>query len=146
VFVLARASVETGCLMYDFSVRVETVVTAQNPAAIEAFDERVMKALLGGKSDEWKPHPDAPEALNVLTIIDHLTKRFPKLRSMYDLLSEFAHPNYDGMIGAYQQPGGDPTVFEDHPAPMRQDAVNLAVGGAGLGLLLTTGATETIRL
>jgi len=142
VFVLARASVETGCLLNDFSYRAARLAEAHDRAAIEGFDERVMKALLGGRSAEWKPGPDAPEALHVLTVIDNVTKRHPKLRSMYHLLSEFAHPNYDGMIGAYQRPGGDQAVFEDHPASARQDAVNLTVGGAALALLLTKSAID----
>ena len=44
-----------------------------------------------------------PDAINVLTFIDHLQKRFPGTRvaRAYDLFSEYAHPNWAGVAGLY---------------------------------------------
>jgi len=40
-------------------------------------------------------------ALNILTVIDKLSKYIPNLRDTYDHLCEYAHPNYDGLTGLY---------------------------------------------
>jgi len=115
----------------------DRLVKEHDLKALEAFDERIMRALLGGKSAEWT-HPDEYEALNVLTIIDQLTKKtIPQLRPMYDLLSEYAHPNYDGMLGVYHRVVGKIPTFIDHPASQQPEELNTAVGMAGFALILT---------
>jgi hypothetical protein len=138
-FVTARAALETSCLLYSVTEDVERIVHAHDLPALEEFDKKMMRALLGGKSRVWT-HADEYEALNVLTIIDHLTeKMMPKLREMYDLLSEYAHPNYDSMIGVYQRVirQTEGAKFIDHPAPQFPEALNTAVGMAGFALHLT---------
>jgi hypothetical protein len=94
-----------------------------------------MRALMGGKSSKWA-HSEEFEALNVLTIIDQLTKKMPKLRAMYDLLSEYAHPNYSGMMGVYQRVADQVSTFVDHPAADHVGLLNAAVGMAGFALML----------
>jgi hypothetical protein len=37
-----------------------------------------------------------PKAINVLTFMDRLTKSFPLARKKYDMMSEYAHPNWMG--------------------------------------------------
>jgi len=56
---------------------------------------------------------------------------------MYDLLSEYAHPNYSGMMGVYQRLISGVPTFVSHPAPQHSDVLKTAVGMAGFGLLLT---------
>ena len=54
------------------------------------------KHLLGSRNQ------NAPvESYNILTAIDHTDKEFENYRIAYDDLSEFAHPNWSGLIGAY---------------------------------------------
>lgn len=44
---------------------------------------------------------DAPQAVNVLTLIDKVEKQVPDYRMTYDLLSEMCHPNWSGVFGSY---------------------------------------------
>lgn len=102
LFVTARAVVETGCLVWDLWARVERILKTRDKAALEEFDKHVKNVLLGAKSKAWMDNPEKYPAPNVLTIIDRLTKaQFPHLREFYDRLSEFAHPNFAGMLAAY---------------------------------------------
>ena len=41
--------------------------------------------------------------MNVLTFIDRINKQFPNFRRIYDGLSEFAHPNFDGTGGSFSR-------------------------------------------
>lgn len=40
-------------------------------------------------------------ARQILNVMDNLTKTFPKHRERYEHLCEYAHPNYDGLMGLY---------------------------------------------
>jgi|GEM_PF-5639166 len=40
-------------------------------------------------------------AKQILSVIDRLLKHIPDLRERYDYLCEYAHPNYDGLMGLY---------------------------------------------
>jgi hypothetical protein len=143
-FISARATVETACLMYSAIQRVREANTTRDLSALEEFDERIMKMLVGGKSREWA-HPDEYEAVNVLTVIQHLTKRIPQLTSMYELLCEYAHPNYSGMMGAYSQIRGGALVFADRPTDAHLEEMKTAVGMVGLALDLAARSAERYR-
>jgi hypothetical protein len=43
------------------------------------------------------------ESYNILTAIDHTDKAFTGYRNAYNTLSEFAHPNWPGLLGAYSK-------------------------------------------
>lgn len=93
-FVLTRAAFETMALMYYFNKSIEKAI---KDGTTEAIDTLAMKSLFGtkDKSTEY-------EAVNILTAISHLEKQFPGLQDMFSFLCEFAHPNYAGVAGAYQ--------------------------------------------
>lgn len=65
----------------------------------ENFDELISKILFGTKIEEADEIP----AINILTQIDKLDKNYSGLRKFYDSLSEFVHPNSDGVIGSYSE-------------------------------------------
>src|SRR6202022_1962390 len=65
--------------------------------------------------------------------------------SMYELLSEYAHPNYNGMIGVYQRITGGASIFVDHPADAHRDQMKTAVGMVGTGLLLVEWSAAQYR-
>ncbi|MCE7534591.1 hypothetical protein [Aliivibrio fischeri] len=53
----------------------------------------------------WKGDDEFPEMINVLTCIDKVSKMLdPEFRNLYNTLSESAHPNYQGVLGAYSTP------------------------------------------
>lgn len=60
--------------------------------------KKIVQLLLGQRLE---PETNLPVSINILTIIDHADRKLPGLRKNYDRLSEFAHPNWSGALGAY---------------------------------------------
>ena len=92
-FIITRAVMETAALFYWLHKRLERVVDSNN---IEDIDDFLMNVLFG-----WKGNKDLKEPYNILKAVDHLNKKVPHFRRAYDVLSEFTHPNYCGVHGAY---------------------------------------------
>ena len=62
------------------------------------------------------------EARNVITIIERLTKKLDlPLMCYFERLSEFAHPNYHGMMATYTVEGGIRTKSSATDAQERRD-------------------------
>ncbi len=72
------------------------VTRALNNGMDDALDAKLNGFLTGSKV--WH---DLPGAINVLTMIDKVEKVIPGYRAHYDFLSEYAHPNWSGALGAY---------------------------------------------
>ncbi len=95
-FLITRAVHETTALLYWLYLRMNRVVDEK---LIGDFDEFIMKLLFGWKKEE---DDNLPVAFNILTAIEKLDKLLDgKFRRNYDFLSEFCHPNYSGVHGAY---------------------------------------------
>lgn len=92
-FIITRALLETAASMYCLHRRVSEVIQT---AQIGAVDEFLMKTLSG-----WKDPGAQIQAVNVLTLVDRVNRDLPHFRQAYDALSEFAHPNWSGVEGAY---------------------------------------------
>jgi hypothetical protein len=99
-FVTSRALFETACLMFYTWKRVEAVLTSPSSPGLEELDDGVMQLLMGGRDKDWG---GPVQAKNIQTVIDHVSKVFKEARKRYDALSEFAHPNYAGMLDIYQR-------------------------------------------
>ena len=91
------------------------------------------------------------QARNVVTIIERLSKQLKiELISMYGDLSEHAHPNYLGMMSAYQQlaePGNPIVRFVDQPLTKETalNALGWTVSGTMIGVEMTGGAVDRER-
>jgi hypothetical protein len=59
--------------------------------------ERLGQLFVGSKNI----FPDMPRAINVLTFIGKLDKKFPGAARQYDRLSEISHPNWAGSAAIY---------------------------------------------
>ena len=92
-YILMRSALETSALCYVLRKKLEAYL---NDRDIEALDNFLMKAISGGRDEKSKL-----PAINVLTCIDHLNKEYPDFRRMYDVLCEYAHPNYQGTFAAF---------------------------------------------
>lgn len=88
-----RSLMETAAMLYWLHHRLKTVVDS---GELGDIDEFLMRGSLGHRNRN-----DLPEALNALTGIDRVAKQYEGFRDMYDDLSEFAHPNWSGTIGAF---------------------------------------------
>ncbi len=92
--ILARAQFETIVLWLFLLDKIEKI--CERNALHDNFDSEIMRLLFGGKID------NSPEqAYNILTIMDKMSNEYPKLRELYNKLSEFAHPNHIGTHGYY---------------------------------------------
>jgi hypothetical protein len=104
---LARGTIETSCLLWDVMFRVEEVANSGDTKRLAEIHELMSKSLLGGKAKDFRLSEEI-EARNVITIIERLTKKLDApLMAYFERLSEFAHPNYHGMMATYTVEGGD---------------------------------------
>jgi len=104
---LARGTLETSCLLWDVMRQVESVVEKDDTAHVKELLETLSKSLLGSKAKDMMVD-ESIVARNVLTIIERLSKKLSvPLEGFYSRLSEFAHPNYHGMMATYTQEGFD---------------------------------------
>jgi len=98
--VTARSAHETLAVLWYLNIKLEHLVNTKN---IDHFTETMKRLLMGWTKDE-----QFPERVNVLTMVDSVDKSLQLgFRRNYDMLSEYAHPNYSGTFGAYAK-------YEDH--------------------------------
>jgi hypothetical protein len=90
--VLARHLIETVAAWYRLLNQIHANLLPDKQ--IRKIFVLVMQALFGRKDGD----PVLPQATNVLTCIKHLKEVLPQIGSVYDQLSEFAHPNSDGHL------------------------------------------------
>lgn len=84
------------------------LVTTYGGGDVDGLDERLMAGIFGSRNRD-----DRPKARNILSDIDRVAKRSPALRSLYDELSEYAHPNDSGTVTAFVRidPNGQAALF-----------------------------------
>ena len=90
---LTRAAVETSAALWYLCAKFNDTVQS---GAVGDIDDYLMKLIMGSKID-----PDLMKAINVLTFVDRVDKDIRGFRHQYDILSEFAHPNWAGTTGLY---------------------------------------------
>ena len=93
--IVTRAVFETTAVLYFLYNKLKDVIGKKT---LDDIDDVLMKFLFGGRTKV------APvESYNILTAINHTDKTFRSYRTAYDDLSEFAHPNWSGVSGAYSK-------------------------------------------
>ena len=90
---LVRAAIETTAVLHCLGRKTEAALAARNDDALTEFLHR---GSLGSRSDDR-----LPQAISVLTAVDTTNKEFPGFKRSYEILSEYAHPNWCGVLGAY---------------------------------------------
>jgi hypothetical protein len=91
---LTRAVTESAAFVWRLKELLETR-SQYSPAELHQHCERL---FLGWKK---KGEPEFPEAINIMTLIDRMDQKISGVRSGYDQLSEFAHPNWSGVSGLF---------------------------------------------
>lgn len=98
-FIMARAIIETVSVLYDFEQSLDKVLLTQD---CNAIDSLIMNRTFASKLADLFEGRKAYEAVNVLTAIDKLDKKFKgHIRLAYDRLSEYVHTNYFGVSSSY---------------------------------------------
>lgn len=93
--ILIRAIAETASVLHSLEMKISEAIKIRNDNDLTEFLRRTMIASRSDKA--------LPEAINVLNLIDKADKDFPGFRKIYDALSEYAHPNWCGVIGAFSE-------------------------------------------
>jgi hypothetical protein len=128
---LSRGTLETSCLLWDVMRQIESVVQTGDTANITELLGILAKSLLGGKAKDVMID-DSIVARNVVTVIERLSKKLSvPLDGFYARLSEFAHPNYHGMMATYTVAGDRDTaikVFCDRRASSERALIVTAIG------------------
>lgn len=91
--ILARSALETVAGLHMLNKRISEVTE------VEQLDELVnflMQAAFGSRDESSNF-----KALNVLTMLGHLNKKYQGSQDQYDHLSEYTHPNLKGGLMAY---------------------------------------------
>ena len=92
-FIITRAVMETAAVLYWLHTQIQAVVESKELGDVDTF---LMRALFG-----WRDATMPAQAFNILKAIDEVEKQFTGYRGLYDALSEFTHPNWSGVHGAY---------------------------------------------
>lgn len=92
-YILMRSTVETCAACYALRKKISTFLEESN---VDEFDDFLVKGLSGGRDDKAKHR-----SLNVLTLVNHVDREYDGFRRMYDVLCEYAHPNYLGTLDAF---------------------------------------------
>jgi hypothetical protein len=121
--VLIRALLEAVALIVLLDQRVRETIESGD---IKKLEDLVSRASVGCRN---KVTP--LEAINVRTILEHATKKYEGLGDVYDELSEIAHPNWGGLLGAYGTLNTEERLYElgmsKTPLPILLIALNGAL-------------------
>jgi len=90
---LTRAYIETLSMSYYLHEKINNLIKNEN---VSEFDDVLMNILLGSRNKTTKCI-----SVNTLTTINRMDKVFNGFKTHYDLLSEYAHPNYSGTHGLF---------------------------------------------
>ena len=102
-----RAAMETGALLYLLDKKIAAAIESEDTKELEVF---LKKATIGSRNSDTEI-----DAVNILTALDHMSKKFPPVRKYYDNLSEFCHPNFAGVLASYSRLSEDKTRLELGP-------------------------------
>lgn len=97
--IIARSLIETVSVFYYLCSKMDTCIKDRN---ISVFDEVVMKLILGSRNGITDI-----DSINILTIISKIDKDLKVdnnsrgFKFCYELMCEYAHPNWKGTEGLY---------------------------------------------
>ncbi|HEX5323775.1 MAG TPA: hypothetical protein VFW40_08315 [Capsulimonadaceae bacterium] len=92
--ILTRSITENAALTW----KLKDILERRVGKSPEELNTALMRALAG--STTWE---EGPAPYNVLSCLDTLTKTIDGARQTYESLSEFAHPNWRGVMGLYSK-------------------------------------------
>ncbi|PTR34062.1 hypothetical protein C8J98_102250 [Luteibacter sp. OK325] len=107
--ILLRSAVETLAMLSYLNQQTAAVVEGR--ISMTEFGFLTGQLLLGSRNKTTEQ-----ESVNVLTVLKHADRRWPKLKGLHEDLSESAHPNYTGVLYGYSttEPERYETHFENH--------------------------------
>lgn len=92
--VMTRVLFESLSMIYQIRKTTEKLI---KEGYSEEYDDKLMQLLFGTDYNE------TTKRVNVLTLLDKIDKEYKDVRKFYNDMSEFSHPNYDGILGSYSE-------------------------------------------
>jgi hypothetical protein len=92
--ILTRSITENAALTW----KLKEILDKRTGKSPEELNAALMRALAGSRT--WE---EAPAPYNVLSCLDALNKTIDGARQTYESLSEYAHPNWRGVMGLYSK-------------------------------------------
>ena len=134
-YLTVRAHMETtGCIQF---VMLQLCKYYDNTLDAAAINNIVFHQFLGGRTfpDRGK-HPDAPDAVQILKCVDSVDKAVelkqlnPKInfREIYDMLSEYCHPNFLGHSVGVDTDGSGNVTYTESQSFDNVDLTNVCLG------------------
>ncbi|MBU1100138.1 MAG: hypothetical protein KKA84_07015 [Bacteroidetes bacterium] len=118
-FILLRALNENTSVIYDANRRLDVLISSGDFKSIFKlifnlqYGTRIPDRIDEAVEDEGKKCEEATSkysdndvreaftAQQILNVLDRISKDIPAHRGIYEYLCEYAHPNYDGLMGLY---------------------------------------------
>lgn len=94
--ILLRSGFETLAVLIYLNQLTQQVLDGK--LNFHLFGEKTATLLIGSR-DGSTMH----KSLNIMTILERCDKRYPGLAKLYAILSESAHPNYEGLCTGYSK-------------------------------------------
>lgn len=94
--ILTRCVQESAAAVFHFAETLQRHIRANTAIKL---NESAMKMLLGSRVTEREF-----ESINILTLVDKVDKEIPGFRGNYDQMSEFLHPNFNGVALLFSNP------------------------------------------
>ncbi len=104
-FLLTRSVIETTAYLFDLSVKLENELDGNKN--INKLSELIDRWKFGEKNIS-----NLPSINNVMTIVETLSKTFPKFDESYFKISSFCHPNYSAVGMLYSKQNMNDMKFE----------------------------------
>lgn len=92
-----RGAVESVAAVWYLKCLMEAEI--ERGGAEDDIYDRLKQLLLGSRVE-----PALPQATNVITMLKRADKDVPGVWRNYELMSELAHPNYQGALGSFGKP------------------------------------------
>ena len=94
--IITRSAIETLVILIYCVQKMQNIVSTGQ--AFNDFNRNTERLLLGMRDSD-----SDFKSINILTVLDVASDKYPKLKELYNLLSETAHPNFDGLCSAYSE-------------------------------------------
>ncbi len=120
-----RACLETAALIFSLNRYIES---ALNSDSLDQLTGQLQRTALGSRDATTEFG-----SVNILGAIDKLEKSYPGIRKHYKNLSEYCHPNFEGVLCSYSD------LTEENEFSYMLQAERVKIGEAPLKIALISG-------
>lgn len=135
---LVRGVAESAAAMRYLSETVQSFCQCEN-RSLQEVDEKLMRLLMGDRRNS-----DMPDAINVLTMLKHANRTVPGVSDSYEILSEFAHPNWSGTCLLFSKIDSENHVVSFGVGQRSENSAKIAISSLHAALKIVSHAYDEI--